>query len=188
MSLHWARLVHEKLAVIATFAYSQTALKAEIEKHFRGEWKFLHKIIYELPHEEATKALIELALYFRPLDDEQDLTGFWKQVGVSVVGSLVLKNGEIQSLSPREMSNKIIHAEEIKWDFSEEQPRIICTGRNKEEWLRAIIDVWKMLWIGAQLEDDQDDANATMTEAVAAEPAAEAAKQEDDENDDKYVS
>jgi len=93
------------------------------------------------------------------------------------------------------MSNKIIHAEEIKWDFSEEQPRIICTGRNKEEWLRAIIDVWKMLWIGAQLEDDQDDANATMSAvavavavAVAAEPAAEAAKQEDDENDDKYVS
>ena len=151
MSLNWARLVHEKLAVIATFAYSQTALEAEIEKHFKGEWKFLHKIIYELPHEEATKALVELALYFRALDDEQDLTGFWKQVGVSVVGSLVLKNGEIQSLSPREMSNKIIHAEEIKWDFSEEQPRIICTGRNKEEWLRAIIDVWKMLWIGAQL-------------------------------------
>jgi hypothetical protein len=193
MSLRWARLVHEKLAVIATFAYSQTALKEEIEKHFRGEWKFLHKIIYELPHEEATKALIELALYFRAFDDEQDLTGFWKQVGVSVVGSLVLKNREIQSLSPREMSNKIIHAEEIKWDFSEEQPRIICTGRNKEEWLRAIIDVWKMLWIGAQLEDDQDDANATMSAvavavAVAAEPAAEAAKQEDDENDDKYVS
>jgi len=122
-----------------------------IEKHFKGKWKFLHKIIYELPHEEATKALVELALYFRALDDEQDLTGFWKQVGVSVVGSLVLKNGDIQSLSPREMSNKIIHAEEIKWDFSEEQPRIICTGRNKEEWLRAIIDVWKMLWIGAQL-------------------------------------
>jgi hypothetical protein len=33
-----------------------------------------------------------------------------------------------------------------------------------------------------------DDANATMTEAVAAEPAAEAAKQEDDEDDDKYES
>jgi hypothetical protein len=73
MSLRWARLVHEKLAVIATFAYSQTALKEEIEKHFRGEWKFLHKIIYELPHEEATKAPIELALYFRAFDDEQDL-------------------------------------------------------------------------------------------------------------------
>ena len=83
MSLRWARLVHEKLAVIATFAYSQTALKEEIEKHFRGEWKFLHKIIYELPHEEATKALIELALYFRAFDDEQDLTGFWKSRRVS---------------------------------------------------------------------------------------------------------
>src|SRR4029453_17603551 len=105
MSLNWARLVHEKLAVIATFAYSQTALEREIEKHFKGEWKFLQKIIYEPPHEEATKALVELALYFRALDDEQDLTGFWKQVGVSVVGSLVLKNGDIQALSAREMTS-----------------------------------------------------------------------------------
>ena len=150
MSLHWARLVHEKLAVIATFAYAQVPLATELEKHFIGEWKFLHRITYELPHQQAIHAVIDFALYFRMLDEEEDMTGFWKQVGMPTVGTLVLKDKEIQPLSPRDMSNKIIHAEKIDWDFTE-QPKIVCTGRDKDRWLHAIIEVRKMLWIGAQL-------------------------------------
>jgi hypothetical protein len=76
--LHWARLVHENLAVIATFAYSQAPIDAESNKHFHGgraAFKFLHKITYEIPYERSIKALMELALYFRTLDDEQKLTG-----------------------------------------------------------------------------------------------------------------
>lgn len=149
MSLHWARLVHEKLAVIATFVHSYAPLQAERE-HFNGEWKFLNKITFELPRQRATHALIDFALYFRALDDEEDLTGYWKQTSVPSVGTLIFKDGETKPLSPREMSNKIIHAEAIEWDFSE-QPKIVCTGRDKEAWVRANINVRRLLSIGAQL-------------------------------------
>jgi hypothetical protein len=36
LDLQWASLVHEKLPVIASFAYSQQSLRYR----FRGEWKF----------------------------------------------------------------------------------------------------------------------------------------------------
>ena len=151
--LHWARLVHEKLATIATFAYSQKALADMRDEHFVGEWKFLNKVIHEIPEEEATKACLEFALYMRALDDEQRLTDFWKETErVPNVGALYLKNGKTEPLSPREMTNKIIHAERIEWGVAGD-PKIICTPRERdnERWLRADIDVRSMLAVGGML-------------------------------------
>jgi hypothetical protein len=150
--LHWSALVHQKLAVIATFAYSQTALAKMRDEHFKGEWKFLNKVIHEIPVNEATKACLEFALYLRALDEQEGLTDFWKQTNVPVVGVLYLKTGETQPLSPREMSNKIIHAESIAWGFAGE-PKIICTAWEKEneKWVRADIDVRSMLALGGML-------------------------------------
>jgi len=51
-----------------------------------------------------------------------------------------MKDGESELLTPREMSNKIIHAERIEWDLSC-APQLICTSRDKERWLRAEIDL-----------------------------------------------
>jgi hypothetical protein len=150
VTLHLARLVHEKLAVIATFAYAQAPLKAAIENHLSGQWRFLHKITSELPRAQANQAVMDFALYFRALDDEANLSFIWKQRGMPEVGTLLLKQGGTEPLSPREMCNRIIHAKKIDWVFSK-QPRIVCTGRDEERWLRAIIEVRKMLWIGAQL-------------------------------------
>jgi hypothetical protein len=48
------------------------------------------------------------------------------------------------------MSNKIIHAEKIEWDLSA-QPKIVCIGRDKEQWLYATINVIGMLEVGAFL-------------------------------------
>jgi hypothetical protein len=76
---------------------------------------------------------------------------YWKKVGIPAVGTLILKDGKTQPLSPREMSNKIIHAEKIDWDFSKEEPWIICTGEDKEKWVSATINVRDLLWMGAQL-------------------------------------
>ena len=152
MSLHWAQLVHEKLAVIATFAFSQVPLQTIRTKYFVGSWPFLDKIVHDLPYEDATKALMELALYFRALDDKEGLTGYWKKVGTHpAVGTLTLRDGKTQPLSPREMSNKIIHAKKIDWDFPKEEPWIICTGEDKEKWVTATINVKDLLWMGAQL-------------------------------------
>ncbi len=148
--LPWSTLVHQKLATIATFAYSQPALAKMREEHFVGEWKFLNKVIHEIPSHEAKKACLEFALYLRSLDDEQRLTGIWKRIKQAPkVGILHLKSGKTEPLSPREMSNKLIHAEEIKWDFSAE-PKINCVAweSENEKWVRAEIDVRAMLALG----------------------------------------
>jgi hypothetical protein len=151
MTLHWALLVHEKLAVIATFAYSQVPLQRDIEKRYIGEKKFLNKIAFELPGQQVTQALMDFALYFRTLDEEQGLTDFLNKRDNPEVGTLVLKTGDTKPLSPREMANKIIHAEKIQWDFTELPPKIVCTARDNEQWLHATIEVWKMLEIGGRL-------------------------------------
>lgn len=70
MSLDWAQLVHEKLATIVSFAYSQAPLDLMRRAKFKGEWRFLDTFLHEIPQTEATKALMELALYFRTLDDD----------------------------------------------------------------------------------------------------------------------
>jgi hypothetical protein len=102
------------------------------DRHFADEWKFLTKIIHDTPRHEATKACLEFALYLRALDEEQGLTDFWKKTRVPAVGTLYLKDGKVEPLSPREMSNKIIHAERIDWDFSSE-PKLICVAWEKGE-------------------------------------------------------
>jgi hypothetical protein len=151
--LPWSALVHQQLATIATFAYSQSALAKMRNENFVGEWKFLTKVIHDIPSHEAKRACLEFGLYLRALDDQEGLTEYWKQVGNRpVVGTLYLKSGKTEPLSPREMSNKIIHAERLEWDFSGE-PKIICVGWKKddEKWLRAEIDVRAMLAVGGML-------------------------------------
>jgi hypothetical protein len=92
--------------------------------------------MHEIPQQEATKAAMELALYFRALDDEQELTRYWKRSQEPSVGTLYLKDGTTEPITPREMSNKIIHAERIEWRVLSAPPTIICTGRDKERWAR----------------------------------------------------
>jgi hypothetical protein len=150
MSLRWAKLIHEKLAVIAPFAYSQEPLMKMRDTKFVGGWRSLDKFLHEIPEYEATKALIELALYFRTLDDYQGFTRYWKQAQAGKVGLLHFKDGKTEPLSPREMSNKIIHAQSIGWDITAE-PKFICVGRDKEAWTRAEIDVADLIYIGGQL-------------------------------------
>lgn len=150
MTLPWSLLVHQNIAKIATFAYSQTPLAQMRSVDFIGEWRFVDKALHQIPREEATKAVMELALYLRTLDDEQRLTEYWKVVTRPSVGQLVQKSGEVEDLSPREMSNKIIHAEQIEWQF-EPEPSIICHGRDKERWVRAEISVKLLIWIGGML-------------------------------------
>jgi hypothetical protein len=117
---------------------------------FLGQWKFVDKCIHDLPEAAANKALMELGLYFRTLDDKHDLTGWWKKAGPSV-GTLFLSSGNTEPLSPREMSNKIIHAVSVEWEFLPE-PVIKCTGGATEKWVRAEIVVSELIGLGGRLE------------------------------------
>jgi hypothetical protein len=93
---------------------------------------------------------MELALYFRTLDDKENLTAEWKQMGEPSVGTLFLRNGTTEPLSPREMSNKIIHAVSVDWSFLPE-PVIKCTGGAAEKWLYAEIVVSNLIGLGGRL-------------------------------------
>jgi hypothetical protein len=48
------------------------------------------------------------------------------------------------------MTNKIIHAERIEWDFSS-VAKIICIGRDEQPWVRAEINVIDLITLGGSL-------------------------------------
>jgi hypothetical protein len=102
--------MHEKLAIIVSFAYSQKPLANM--RHRKGEWKFLEKIVNDIPRQAATQAVVEFALYFRTLDGEQRVTDYWRRAEKPpTFGMLYMKEGDKERLSAREMSNKVIHAD-----------------------------------------------------------------------------
>lgn len=70
------RLVHENLSIIMSFAYSRGPLIELIQKNFVGEWKYLGKAIFEIGEEKANRAITELALLLRILDDEEKITDY----------------------------------------------------------------------------------------------------------------
>lgn len=139
------RLVHENLSIVMSFAYSRRPLIELIEKRFMGEWKYLEKAIFEIGEEKANRAITELAVLLRILDDEERITDYDKQVGMNwSCGRLILENGEVRALPFREFSNKVIHAKTFKWDFSEnERPKLICYARDDDtrKWNSAEVDL-----------------------------------------------
>jgi len=81
----------------------------------------------------------------RILDDEVKITNWDKQTGTNWhCGRLILENNEEMELpNIREVSNKIIHAETFEWDFSANNPILICYARDGDprKWVRAEVDL-----------------------------------------------
>jgi hypothetical protein len=143
-SLPMTQLVHENLSIMMTFAFSRKPLERYMER-FAGEWEYLRKSLFEISEQRAEKACLELALFLRLVDDEQDISGYHKQTGGPDFGRLVLKNGQIDKLQLRDVCNKIIHASGLTWDFSHEaDPVLICHSQNQEKWVRAEVDLFAL--------------------------------------------
>ena len=107
-SLPMTHLVHENLSVIMAFAFSRKPLERFMER-FAGEWKYLPKALFEIADQKAEKACLELALFLRLVDDEQGISGYYRQTGDRNFGRLILKNGQVDNLQLRDVCNKIIH-------------------------------------------------------------------------------
>jgi len=75
-SLPLTSLVHENLSIIMSFAYSRKPLKNMVEAKFKGEWKYLNKALFEISAQHAEKACVELALFLRTLDDEEEISAY----------------------------------------------------------------------------------------------------------------
>jgi hypothetical protein len=142
-SLPLTRMVHENLSIVMCFAYSRRALTSMFAEKFGGEWKYLRKALFEISEERAEKACIELALFLRMVDDEEEISAYHTTTkSVPNCGRLIMKDGSDQVLTFREVSNKIIHSSRLEWDFSKHpEPLLVCHTRNEEKWIRAEIDV-----------------------------------------------
>jgi hypothetical protein len=134
-------LIHENLSVLATFAFSRAPLQALRDK-FHGEWKYLDRALFTVSEQRAEKACVELATFIRMLDDDENIADYLRQTGGNSFGRLIKKDQPDEPLYLRDLTNKVIHAHHLEWDFSApEAPKLICVSRQPERWLKAEADV-----------------------------------------------
>ena len=141
--IHLTKLILENISAVMSFAYSRRPLDELMQNNFAGEWDYLRKALFDIAEQRANRAITELAVLLRILDDEQKRPFSTISPAVPMaLGRLELKNGEVKELSLRELSNKIIHAQTFSWDYSEcESPGLNCYSRDDDNRSK---NPWKM--------------------------------------------
>jgi hypothetical protein len=151
-SLPLTRLVHENLAIIMCFAYSRKPLEMMVQAKFKGEWKYLNKALFEISAQQAEKACVELALFLRTLDDEDEISAYHKATKrIPECGTVCFRDGSKEVMTFREVTNKIIHAGAIEWDLLKNNPMLVCRGRDQDRWIRAEVDLIAFAAVCGQL-------------------------------------
>lgn len=136
------QLVHENLSTIMAFAFSRGPLEQLIKTRFEGEWKHLHKFLFRIAEKRAIKAVIEVAIYLRTLDDVEKISASLSENNRHIFGQVTLSDGSTESLTLREVTNKIIHAADFSWNFStQDDPVLICLSRKNQQWRQADINI-----------------------------------------------
>lgn len=125
-----------------TFAFSHGSLERLIDEKFKGEWKYLKKVVFDMSEQRAIKACIELAIYLRAFDDEAKISKWLEENSGHGFGNVICADGKDVRLTFREVANKIIHTAGFKWDFSTaDRPLLVCTPRDNQRWRQASIDI-----------------------------------------------
>jgi hypothetical protein len=125
-----------------SYAFSTPVLSKWVNKNFEGEWKYLHKALFETPVESANLALLELATHFLLLDNHYKRSDYLKQMQYPPFGKVVKQDGTEEPLYFRDMANKIRHSSAIEWKLSDpDNPIIICHSPDPPRWLRAEIQI-----------------------------------------------
>ena len=144
-SLPLTTLVHENLSIVMDFCFSRKPIAELVEGHFRGEWKYLRKALFDMSERRAGKAALELAVFMRLLDDREDISGYLNQVDTWTYGRLIFEDNSEQPLKMRDVANKIIHSSALEWNLSKvDDPILVCMSQKKDKWLRAEIEVVKL--------------------------------------------
>ena len=132
-------LIHENISVIMTFAFSRGPLEALMGR-FRGEWTYLRKALFEVSQARAERACLELALFLRLLDDEENLTASLEEIGEPDLGAYTKGDGSQAPLKLRQVANKIIHSAGLEWNFADpSNPLLISHPKESDRWKRAEI-------------------------------------------------
>ena len=124
-----------------------------IDEKFLGEWKRLRRNVLDRSEERAIKACIELAIFLRFLDDQEKISEYLREDSGRTFGKLVMGNSEEKPLWLRDVMNKIIHASDFSWDFSDkDNPILICNSIEKEKWRHAEVHIVRLAaFVGEQL-------------------------------------
>jgi fumarate reductase flavoprotein subunit len=141
--------VHENMATAMTFAFSQERIRQIIEEKFCGRWPYLEKFCFDLPERNATRACLEVALLIRSLDDQKKIAKDFATIDQGKPRSFGVIHGTDDAQTPlllRDLPNKIIHAGQLEWDFTEAgAPKLVCWSlkdhQDKNPWIKAEIDI-----------------------------------------------
>jgi len=69
-----AAIIHDNLGVVLTYAFSKPALDEYRGWLIENRWHVADRVLFEWPKQRATRAIIELAVMFRALDDAREIT------------------------------------------------------------------------------------------------------------------
>jgi hypothetical protein len=152
-SIPLTRLVHENLSIVMCYAYSQARLTKMMNEKSEGAWKYLNKALFDISAQRAEKACLELALFLRTVDEEENISAYHTATkNAPVCGKLFMKDGSENPILFREFANKVIHASGFEWDvLGDSDPKLICHTRDKEKWLKAEIDLVAISFVCGQL-------------------------------------
>jgi hypothetical protein len=135
-----------------TFAFSRTALEDWAKVTLEGEFKRFRETLFDIPAQRAERAALELALLFRYLDDESNISSYYREGSAIGFGYVEDLDGAVTDLSLREVTNKIIHAASFEWDLSKaSRPLLICLPRDKQRWKKASVDIASVAVVSGQL-------------------------------------
>lgn len=141
-SLPLTQLIHDNLSIVMTFTFSRKALETLRNTKFMGDWKYLDKALFSVSEQRAAKACIELASFLRLLDDQEGLSKYLKQTSGHGFGRIIRQDQPDEVIYMRDLTNKIMHASDFEWDFSDsESPKLVCISHKPERWVRAEVEI-----------------------------------------------
>jgi hypothetical protein len=112
------------------------------DEKFIGEWKYFDKMYIEMARSRADRAVLELAVHLRVLDDIEKLDVILRQSSNPDFGILHKTDGSSPVLRFRDVMNKILHSSSFEWNFSKpNDPILICHPTDGDRWLKAEINV-----------------------------------------------
>ena len=145
-------LIHDRLSNVMNFVYARKPLEKMVSERFSGTWEYLNKSLFDVSEEKAIQSLLELALFFRILDDEEKISPELKNNNFDC-GILHLRNNLQTALDARNVANKIIHSEYFDFDLDYlPEPVIRCHCSDPDEkWVLAEIEIYKFAGLCALL-------------------------------------
>ncbi len=141
-----SRLIHENAWVVFSFAFGQPVIAKVVGEKFQGEWKYLNKTIYELAKLRTDRALLEMAVQLRALDDEEGINEYLKATKSEPLGTVTQDDGSVTDMHFRDLTNKIMHCASYEWCLSKPgEPTVICHSRDPSRWQKAEINLLALM-------------------------------------------